>query len=51
MAKRCPMDMYLKRQAFSELNGSDSDERDVGSSKVLAIKRSRSSFRRKYDAV
>ena len=31
--------MYMKRQTFSELNGSDSDKSDVGSSKVLAVKR------------
>ena len=38
------------RQIFSNLNDSDSDESDVESSEVLAVKRSRSSFVWKYDA-
>ena len=45
------MDMYMKRQTFSGLNGSDSNVSDVGSSEVLVGKRNRSSFDRKYDAV
>ena len=40
----------MKRQTFSDLNGSDSEESGVGSSEVLSVKRSRSSFVRKYDA-
>ena len=40
IAKRGPMDMHMKRQTFSDLNGSDSDESDVGSSEVLAVQRS-----------
>ena len=42
--------MYMKRQTFSDLNCSDSEESGVGSSEVLAVKRSRLSFVRKYDA-
>ena len=50
MAKRGSVDMYTKRQTFSDLNGSDSDESDVGSSEMLAVKRSLSSFVWEYDA-
>ena len=50
MGKQSPMDMYLKKQKFSDLNGSDSDKRDAGSNEVVAVKRNRSSFLRKYDA-
>ena len=42
--------MYTKRQTFSVLNVSDLNKRYVESSKVLAVKRSRSSFVRKYVA-
>ena len=38
------MDIYIKRQAFSELHGSDSNKSDVGSGEVLAAKRSQSKF-------
>ena len=44
------MDTYIKRQTFSGLNGSDSGESGVRSIEVLAVKRSRSHFVRKYDA-
>ena len=40
----------MKRQTFSDPNGSDSEESGVGSSEVLAVTRSRSSFVWKYDA-
>ena len=42
--------MNMKRQIFSDLNGSDSEESGFGSSKVLAVKRIRSSFVLKYNA-
>ena len=43
--------MYMnKRQTISTLNGSYSDENDAGSTKVLLVKRSRSSFVHKHDA-
>ena len=32
------MGMYKKRQTFSGLNGSDSEESVVGSSEVVAVK-------------
>ena len=50
MAKRRLMDMYTKRKTFSVLNVSHSNESYVESSEVLAVKRSRSSFVRKYIA-
>ena len=50
MAKRGPMDMYLEKQTFSNLNGFDSEESDAESSEELAVKGNRSSFLRKYDA-
>ena len=50
MAKRGPMDIFMKqRQSVSDLDKSDSNENDAGSSKVLTTKRSRSTFVRKYD--
>ena len=49
MAKRGPMDMYLEKQTFSDLNGFDSEESDAESSEELAVKKSRSSFLRKLD--
>ena len=42
--------MYTKRQTFSVLNVSHSNESYVKSSEVLAVKRSRLSFVRKYVA-
>ena len=41
--------MFIKRQTFSDLNGSDSDKSDVRSSEVLVVKISGSSFLWKYD--
>ena len=50
MGKRGPMDIYMKqRQSVSDLDDSDSNESDAGSTEVLAAKRSRSTFVRKYD--
>ena len=40
----------MKRQTFSDVNGSYLDKSDVGSNEVLAVKRIRWSFVRKYDA-
>ena len=45
MAKRGPMDIYMKqRQSVSDLDDSDSNKSDTGSTEVLTAKRSRSTF-------
>ena len=48
MAKRGPMDIYMKqKQSVLDLDDSDSNESDAGSTEVLTAKRSRSTFVRK----
>ena len=48
MAKRGPMDMYMKqKQSVLDLDDSDSNKSDAGSTEVLTAKRSRSTFVRK----
>ena len=50
MAKRGPMDIYMKqRQSVSDLDDSDSNKSDAGSTEVLTAERSRLTFVRKYD--